>query len=294
MAIKDLEKNFDEVLEHLKKEKFNIFYSKNITEEGILPEINWENQDNSWKEFFSIAKKENINTIIVEKENFDKQFLENIENLMQNKIDEDSELNKRFNEFFQGLKKYENQLGAFIFSWIKDGARYSFSEKTSWLDEIENGLSEIKLLAKQQGGYRHRVIEDRDELPKEISKKPVEEWAEEFYNYLQKDFPNASRHDIYTAEHVFWEEKGVDRYGGKARVLMDKVSNIIQRKLEAKEKEMIPKLVGEGIKWAKDNELKKMTKSNIIGFIAEKGLNLSSNSKDILYNRINLKLKQEE
>ncbi len=155
-------------------------------------------------------------------------------------------------------------------------------------------MSEIKLLAKQQGVYRHRVIEDRDELPEEISKKSVEEWAEEFYIYLQKDFPNASRHDIYTAEHVFWEEKGLDRYGGKARVLIDKIANIIQRKLEAKEKEMIPKLVEEGIKWAKDNELKKMTKSNIIGFIAEKGLNLSSNSKDILYNRINLKLKQEE
>jgi len=67
-----------------------------------------------------------------------------------------------------------------------------------------------------------------------------------------------------------------------------------KKELQQKEKEMIPKLVEEGIKWAKDNELKKMTKSNIIGFIAEKGLNLSSNSKDILYNRINLKLKQEE
>ena len=131
MVIKqDLEKNFDEVLEYLKKEEFNIFYSKNIADEGIMPEINWENKDNSWKEFFSIAKKENINTVIVEKENFDKQSLEEIENLMGNKFDEDSELNKRFNEFFKGLKKYENQLGAFIFSWIKDGTRYSFSEKT--------------------------------------------------------------------------------------------------------------------------------------------------------------------
>jgi len=290
----DLEKNFDEVLDYLKKEKFNIFYSKNITEEGILPEINWESQDNSWKEFFSIAKNENINTIIVEKENFNKQLLEKIENLMQNKINEDSELNNRFNEYFNALKKYEDQLGSFIFSWIKDGTRYSLSEKTSWFDEFENGLSEIESLAKQKGRYRHSLMEDRDELPKEISKKSVEEWVEEFYNYLQKDFPNASRRDVYTAEQVFWEEKGVYRHSGKGRVLIGKVSSIVERKLEVKEKEIIPKLVEEGIKWAKDNELKKMTKSNITGFLAEKGINLSINSKDILYNRLTIKLKKEE
>jgi len=290
----DLEKNFDEVIDYLKKEEFNIFYSKNVADEGIMPEINWENQDNSWEEFFAIAKKENINTIIVEKENFDKEFFEKIENSMQNKIDEDDELNERRNEFFNSLKKYENQLGAFIFSWIKDGTRYSLSEKTSWLDEIMNELSEIKSLAKQQGGYRHRVIEDRYELPEEISKKSVEEWAEEFNNYLQKDFPNASRHDARLAEQVFWEEKEVDRYRGKARVLIDKVWNIIEKKFEVKEKEMIPKLVEECIQWAKDNELKKMTKSNIIGFLAEKEIDWSSNNKDILYNRVNIKLKKEE
>lgn len=97
---------------------------------------------------------------------------------------------------------------------------------------------------------------------------------------------------MYTAREAFWQEKGVNRfYSGKGRILMEKVSSIVERKLEAKEKETLPQLIKDCIEWAKENGLKKITKSNINGFLAEKEVNLSFSNKDILYNRVNLKLK---
>jgi len=259
----------------------------------MLPEINWDTKNNSWNDFFSIAKKEGINTIISETENFRDEDVEKIEDIMQEKMEEDPEMVEQFNDIFKDLKKHKNELGAFIFSWIKDGARYSLTKKTQWFEDFGIKFKELQSQSKQVDRIRRRGIETSEELPEEISKKSVEELAEEYYNYILKEFPKASRHDKYTAERVFWEEKGVDRYiTGKGRMLIDKVSNLVERKLEAKEREMLPKLIEESIKWCKENELNKLTKSNILGFLAEKEINLSGHSKDILYNRVNIKLKQ--
>jgi len=78
----DLSKNYDQVLVHLKNEGFNVFYSSNISDEEIFPEVMWDKRNSSWKEFFNIAKKEKINTIIVQRENFRKDDFEKLEDVM--------------------------------------------------------------------------------------------------------------------------------------------------------------------------------------------------------------------
>ena len=50
---------------------------------------------------------------------------------------------EQYNDIFKDLKKHENELGTFIFSWIKDGTRYSFTEKTLWFEELEINLQEV-------------------------------------------------------------------------------------------------------------------------------------------------------
>ena len=69
MEKQELQKNYDEIIDFLKKEKYNIFHSQRNSEEAILPEIIWDIKNNSWNDFFSIAKKEGISTIISETEN---------------------------------------------------------------------------------------------------------------------------------------------------------------------------------------------------------------------------------
>ena len=293
MIKQELQKNYDEIMDFLKKEKYNIFHSQRNSEEIVLPEIIWDIKNNSWNDFFSIAKKEGVSTIISETENFSNEDIKKIENVIQEKIEEDTEMAEQYNDIFKDLKKHENELGTFIFSWIKDGTRYSFTEKTPWFEELEINLQEVQTVAKQRKQYRQTLTEEHEEVPEAVSKKPVEELAEEYYNYILKEFPNANRHDMYNAERVFWQEKGVDKYiTGKGRMLIDKVSNLVERKFEAKEREMLPKLIEDCIKWCKEIELKKLTKSNVLGFLAEKEMNLSGHSKDILYNRVNIKLKQ--
>lgn len=293
MEKQELQKNYDEIIDFLKKEKYNIFHSRRNSEEGILPEINWDIKNNSWNDFFSIAKKEGVSTIISETENFSNEDIKKIENIIQEKIEEEPEMVEELNGIFKDLKKHKNELGTFIFSWIKDGARYSFTEKTPWFEELEINLEELQTIAREHRRHRPTSTEEREEVPEAVSKKPVEELVEEYYNYILKEFPNASRHDMYNAERVFWQEKGVDKYiTGKGRILIDKVSNLVERKLEVREREMLPKLIEECIKWCKEIELNKLTKSNVLGFLAEKEMNLSGHSKDILYNRVNIKLKQ--
>jgi len=288
----NLSKNYDEVLAHLKNVGFNVFYSKNISDEEILPEVMWDDHDSSWKEFFNIAKKEGINTIIVQRENFRKDDFEKLEDVMNETAIVNQEIVDEFKKAISEFKKYQDQLGSVMFSWIKDGTKYSLSEKTKWFEEFGENFRQFQTQAKSTRRVRRMESEEQEELPEDVRKKSVEELADEYYKYIEKEFPKAGRYELHITRESFWQEKGVNRfYSGKGRILMEKVSNIVERKFEAKEKEKLPQLIEDCIEWANENGLKKITKSNINGFLAEKEDGLSTNNKDILYNRVNLKLK---
>jgi len=292
LAKDDLSKNYDQVLAHLKNEGFNVFYSRNISDEEILPEVMWDDRDSSWKEFFNIAKKEEINTIIVQRENFRKNDFEKLEDVMNETTIVNQEIANEFKKAISEFKKYQDQLASVMFSWIKDGTKYSLSEKTTWFEEFEENFKQLQSQAKSTRRVRGIESEEQEDLPEDVRKKSVEELADEYYKYIEKEFPKAGRYELHITRESFWQEKGVNRfYSGKGRILMEKVSNIVERKFEAKEKEKLPQLIEDCIKWANENGLKKITKSNINGFLAEKEDDLSTNNKDILYNRVNLKLK---
>ena len=96
---------------------------------------------------------------------------------------------------------------------------------------------------------------------------------------------------------MFWESKGVKRYTAPAnvRLKVEQVEAIAKQKLNeellAREKEELPQLTNDCMKWAQENKLAKVTKANIDYFVTSKGIQLSKLSRDALYNEVNFKLK---
>ena len=169
------------------------------------------------------------------------------------------------------------------------------SKKTKWYSELENSLRLIAKAEQLARSSRHGMIyEEKDELPKEIENKSPEELANELWNFMLNEYPNAGQRERYSIERTFWMEKGVERYGTKARLLIDKVSNIISRKTNESEKEKIPDTVEKCINWLKENQMKKLTKTDLNGFLAENSLDLSTTNRSIIHSRVNLKLKKLE
>lgn len=162
----NLSKNYDEVLVHLKNVGFNVFYSKNISDEEILPEVMWDDHDSSWKEFFNIAKKEGINTIIVQRENFRKDDFEKLEDVMNETAIVNQEIVDEFKKAIREFKKYQDQLGSVMFSWIKDGTKYSLSEKTKWFEEFGENFRQFQSQAKSTRRVRRMEQKNKKNFQK--------------------------------------------------------------------------------------------------------------------------------
>jgi len=285
----DLDKKFNEIINHLDDNGFNIFYSKTSLEDTNFPEFKWDLKKD-WKRFFSIAKSEGIKTVMTLTEKLTEEDFEEFKDVMDNSTIS-PELLQKFKPILIEYKKNMHKVGAFVFYWIKNETVYTLSEQTKWFSNFEQDLNNLIVEKERIESHISRDSLEEQELPEEIRKKSVEELASEFLEYLLKEFPHPGRYDTYTVENLFWKEKGLERFTSKSRLLIGKVSSIVLRKIEEKEKETLPQLVEDCIKWTEENQLNKITKTNIIGFLAEKGVELSSSNKNILHSRVSLKLK---
>jgi len=114
-----------------------------------------------------------------------------------------------------------------------------------------------------------------------------------------KEFPNAKPEDIDRISDAFWESKGFEyiKLDTKDRMKMDMIKDIVRKQQEdiirEREKQELPKIVEECIKWAKENGLKKLTKASLNAFLAEKEIYLSSVGENALYYKVNLELSKK-
>jgi hypothetical protein len=105
---------------------------------------------------------------------------------------------------------------------------------------------------------------------------------------------------------LFWEQKGISRWllEPELHLKVDKVDSLFRLNLEQEyskrlkeqietEKKLLPELVEECLDWAEKEQLKKITKSNLDYFLIDKESELTVTSRDILYHRVNLKLKRK-
>ncbi|MDE2217310.1 MAG: hypothetical protein KGJ87_09160 [Planctomycetota bacterium] len=137
-----------------------------------------------------------------------------------------------------------------------------------------------------------------EKLPKEFEEKPAEEIAREMIEFAYREFPD-SLTDFYHVADAFWQSKGLQPFNSdaKTRLKMDKIKQIAEKQIMtsviSKEKEKLPKIVEECVKWAKENGFNKLTRGNLQAFLLEHGLDLSYPTQDALYIKVNFELKKK-
>jgi hypothetical protein len=300
-----LERIRDQIVLSAKREGINIFYRDPLStddEEYSLCEIDWQ-ADRDWRDFISIAKSEGVKLLILEENIFKFEDLkESIDELKDDVelplegADSPKELVGRLGRF----SRYDGELGAFKIFWIQGMTKYCLNFWTSWYDQLQNLIApflESGNSVRNVSGYSESDIVPRKSLPKQLSTKPIEQVVDEVLRFLKDQYGDLPDFPDKTALDAFWESKGIERWqlDGKARLFLDRVAGLVVQRLEEerrkRENQKIPDLIQECIDWAKENDLRKLTKSNLKAFLAEKGEQLSKNSENIVLFKANLELK---
>lgn len=159
----------------------------------------------------------------------------------------------------------------------------------------------ITQVEKVEKEFIEAEMETREpEIPQALEKKSAEELASELLEYIKKEFPDAKEGiGLHEAIEMFWKEKGWDEfeYNPKISIKMEKAESMAERRLTReqfeKEKEILPKLVNELVEWAMNEGLKRVYKYNVVSFLQEKEVELTQQSTDVLFNKVNIELKKK-
>lgn len=109
-----LEEKSKEILDHAKNQGFSIFYSKELSADYDLEAI-WDRPE-EWREFFNIAKNEDVKTIIANIQVFEKDDAFRIEGADHFTIED--VMNKAVANP-EELSEIDGKVGLYKFSWIK-------------------------------------------------------------------------------------------------------------------------------------------------------------------------------
>ncbi|MBA7593868.1 hypothetical protein ES703_00802 [subsurface metagenome] len=291
--MEDLENLRQRIEDYLKQQGISAFYG-NFPSKGTVEgtvEVIW-GKENEWESFLQIAKHEGIKTVIFESMIFDKSFIDDRlkgENLAES---EEEKIGIRdYNKKLQKFEKYLGEIGQISVGWIKDFVVYRYTKVADWMNEYGELTTEEEAEEEIEEG-----------IPSEIQEKSKEQLADEMEKFINKEFPEALEDEkvLVDAQSSFWAEKGLENtydLETKIRIKLEKVDKAVERKIlehiRLKEKELLPKLVQECIKWAREQDLKKVNKTNIAYFLNEKGVKLTSPSEDSLYMKVNFELKKD-
>jgi len=164
--------------------------------------------------------------------------------------------------------------------------------KTAYVDDpqVRIKIRRAELLAEEK--WRR----GEGKVATDFAKKSEEELAHELVEFMKKEFPGEEKRVSYRANNLFWQSKGVETRvfprDPKVELKVEKVESlarhILDQEMQKREKEAIPKLAEECVKWAKENGLRKVTKANVDYFLTEKDQTLSKPSRDAIYNKVNL------
>jgi hypothetical protein len=149
--------------------------------------------------------------------------------------------------------------------------------------------------------YEPEYIDDEEDekVLEKLGKMSAEEIAKDMVAFANKQFPDSL--DFFEIRNAFLAENGTDRFGvnmdANLRVKIDKADRLAQQQIMQavvkKEKEELPKIVEECVKWAKENGFNKLTRSNLDAFLLEKSMSFSNPTHDALYIKVNFELKKK-
>jgi hypothetical protein len=280
----DLEKLKQEIIDYLKKEDFVVFYGMELEIDKPLPEIRWSLEEGSWKDFLECARSEGIKLIVFDSLELTDEIIE--ENL------NDEEL-QNIDDRLKSFKRHVGEIGELNLMWIKDGVKYTYREMSDWWSDFVPSVAAEPRERFGLGGA------PEESITRDLKAKTSEELAKEMEQFIDREFKEAEEMSFHELARLFWTHKGL-RYGyvdnPELTLKMRKTETMVERKLEQeklrKEKDMLPKLVDECLKWSTSNSLRKVTKSNVDYFLTNKGVQMSKTSRDAIYNEVNLKLEK--
>jgi hypothetical protein len=197
--------------------------------------------------------------------------------------DKGSDLGKTLME----LKEHMGKVYRFSLYWFREGVKYSYSQVTDWGKRVEE-------LCSEESGFEDyenvsAVLKDAIE---EIETKPLEQLADELVTFMEKEYPHQKISEDRI--RIFWKSKGLDSYGPfldtydiSVENKMNKVGSLAKLKFEQKESSVIPEVIEECFRRAKEKG-KRISRADIDYLLREKGLTLSNPSRETIY----IKLKE--
>jgi len=296
----DLEKFQNDVESFLKKEEFNIFQYQSANFSKFLSELEWHNTEN-WEEFFSIAKKEGIVTIFEEIRQFSQKKFESFKESLEDDEEDGFEFKDLVDNICANLESNLDEIYSVSFSWIKNNIRHTITNQVEWMKEIKQEIQELKrkqllqkkkLVQELQEQRRPSWEEEMTaEVPTDLDNKDPNDLAKELLEFIEVNYPDASRHDLWQIHSEFWESKGLNNRSNKHRNFSNKIQSIADKIIDKNEREKLPELIEKCVEWALENKIDKPTQAILRGFLAEDNVNLSPNNFKILHTKVLLELK---
>lgn len=165
----------------------------------------------------------------------------------------------------------------------------------------------MALFFETQGVTFFNQVARLDEIEKEeknidyswFEKSNEEELSTELVEYALEQNPD-EKYLSHFIQNMFWNVKGLENtynLPSELKLKTDRIENkaqiLFRKKIEAQEKEKLDEIVEQCFSWAKSNGALKLTKSDINAYLMENEISLTQNIKDILYSKVNMKLKND-
>lgn len=162
MDSKNIDSKVKEIIEYIEKEGFNIFYAEPQDELERYIYFLWD-RNKDWRDFFKVAKKEGVTTIVSSIKVLDEDLLEELEESLEEERQRYIELNDKegmvkISEIFKDLPKRIGNIAYYSFEWVKDGVEYMLKDSADWYREVTDII--------QQGytWYKSSLEENYDKL----------------------------------------------------------------------------------------------------------------------------------
>jgi hypothetical protein len=148
------------------------------------------------------------------------------------------------------------------------------------------------------------LLREERETPKWLKTSTPEELAVEMLDFKKKEFSEEEYMGFHSISHYFWSNKGVEKFCMSPEIQMkiEKAEMLAEKEIRKdeerqhkerleKEKIELPSLVSQCVDFARMNNLKRLTLSDVETFMMEKNLDLMHETKRAIYAMANVKLK---
>ena len=174
-------------------------------------------------------------------------------------------------------------------SKLNFGEYYSYYRRYS--DKLFTDSSEEEIITEQV-------------IPEEIKMATDESLAREIIDFIKKEFPDNEKVWIRNISQLFWSQKNLSKFATSPEIQlkMEKAEMLAQKQIDSEkeamkkvrfeeEKIMLPQLVLDCVRWAKEQGLKKITLSDLGAFLLEKGIEVLPGTEKAIYSRANVSIK---